>query len=112
MSTVLPLPGTGTHSVGGTVGCVLIFRGLVPAVGRDTVIHEPAERKGERNTLRGQGWSKTLLEGPAQGLQPCHGSALLQLPCRRDSRAQCVHLAVPRSCSAMAEAAAAPGSRG
>lgn len=67
MSTTLPHPGTGTHSVGGTVGCVLVLCGLVPAVGWDTVIHEPAARSRERNTLRGWGRSKTLLEGSAQG---------------------------------------------
>lgn len=46
------------------------------------MIHEPAVRSRERNKLRGQGWSKTLLEGSAQGppiLQPYRGSALLQL---------------------------------
>jgi len=56
LSTVLAHPemGTGTHRVGGTVRRVLVLRWLVPAVGRDTVIHEPAERRRERGMLRGQ----------------------------------------------------------
>lgn len=77
------------------------------------MIHEPAVRSRERNTLRGQGWSKTLLEGSAQGPPPSCNPTVAQLCCSR-TRAQSVHLAVPksqvpRSCSAMAQAEAGPG---
>lgn len=38
-----------THSVGGTVGCMLVLRGLVPLVGRDAVVHEPGTEVESRN---------------------------------------------------------------
>lgn len=33
-----------THSMGGTVGGMFVLCGLVPLVGRDSVVHEPATR--------------------------------------------------------------------
>lgn len=41
-----------THSVGGTVGGVLVLCGLVPLVGRDPVVHEPETRStGPENSV-------------------------------------------------------------
>jgi len=33
--------GDDPESMGGTVGCMLVLGGLVPLVGRDSVVHEP-----------------------------------------------------------------------
>lgn len=61
LNSILPLPGTGTgtHRVGGTVGCMLVLGRLVPAVGWDTVVHKPAARGKKRNTLRKQSGGKS-----------------------------------------------------
>lgn len=58
------------------------------------------QQEAERETHSGDGdGAKPFWRGlhrAAPSLQPHHGSALLQLPCRSDPRAQRVHLAVPK----------------
>lgn len=49
----LSAPQNATHSMGGTVGCMFILGGLVPLVGRDSVVHEP----GMRGIIPG-GWPR------------------------------------------------------
>lgn len=117
LSTILPHPGTetGTHCVGGTVCRVLVLRRLVPAVGRDTVIHKPAARRTGRNTLRGWGLGESLLGGVCTGtptspsVEP-HLSFAPAAPAEVTPHwGQLVRLAGPkcqdpRSCSATAQA--------
>lgn len=40
----------------GTVGRMLVIRGLVPAVGGDTVVHEPAMEQGEKHIKEREDW--------------------------------------------------------
>ena len=49
-----------THSMGGAVGGMLVLRGLVPPVGRDSVVHEP----GGRHTIPGSLAGKPGAAGP------------------------------------------------
>lgn len=111
LSTILPRPGTGTgtHCVGGTVRCMLILRWLVPAVGWDAVIHEPAARSRERNTFRGRVLGDSPFGEVCTGTptsppdlelhrsDPGTGHSLSQVP-------------GPQVCSAMAQAEALPSS--
>ena len=53
-----------THSVGGTVGSMLILRGLVPLVGGNPVVHEP----GGRHTIPGS-WVEAAGSSPGHRAQ-------------------------------------------
>lgn len=63
-------PREWTHSVGGTVGRMLVLRGLVPLVGGDPAVHEP----GRRGTLGREERDPAPL--------PPHCPGLLPLPAR------------------------------
>lgn len=73
----IPQEGTQTHRVCGTVGRMLVICRLVPAVGGNTVVHEPAMEQGEKHIKEWEDWESPF---GGQGTTCTHPIAPASVP--------------------------------
>lgn len=81
LPALLWLSAPQTHSVGRTVGSMLVLRGLVPLVGGNPVVHEPGGKTQNPRKL-GQGGRQQPQSQSPRGPRPCWwgGPASAPLP--------------------------------
>lgn len=73
----IPQEGTQTHRVCGTVGRMLVICRLVPAVGGNTVVHEPAMEQGGKHMKEWEDWESPF---GGQGTTYTHPIAPASVP--------------------------------